>query len=239
MDRSFVQIESSVPDERTTTSGPTLRRGCACGCPSRKEEPVQHRLRLLFVPLALAAATLAACGSDDASSDVSAGDFNDADVVFAQSMIPHHEQAVEMAVIALDPAASVGPDIAEWAGAIKGAQEPEIEQMQSLLESWGQPSAMPGMEGMDGMGSEEMEGMDHGDMDGMMSADEMAALSTLTGPDFDRAWAEMMIRHHEGAIAMAQTVLDSGTNPEVELLADQIIAAQQVEIDQMRAMLAG
>lgn len=66
----------------------------------------------------------------------------------------------------------------------------------------------------------------------------MAVLGTLTGAEFDRAWAEMMIRHHEGAIVMAQAVLESGANPDVELLADQIIAAQQAEIDQMRALLA-
>lgn len=203
---------------------------------------MQHRLRLLFVPLAAATLALTACGSDDASTDAGAQSdisFNDADVVFAQSMIPHHEQAVEMAEFALAPTAGASPEIVELATAIQGAQDPEIVLMQSFLESWGQPTAMPGMEDMEGMSSEEMEGMDHGGMEGMMSGEEMAALGTLTGAEFDQAWAEMMIRHHEGAIAMAQTVLESGANPDVELLADQIIAAQQSEIDQMRALLAG
>jgi uncharacterized protein (DUF305 family) len=202
-----------------------------------------HRcLRLLFLPLAAATLALTACGSDDASTDAAAQSdisFNDADVVFAQSMIPHHEQAVEMAGFALAPEAGASPEIVELATSIQGAQEPEIVLMQSLLESWGRPTAMPGMEDMEGMSSDEMEGMDHGGMEGMMSGEEMAALGTLTGAEFDRAWAEMMIRHHEGAIVMAQTVLESGTNPDVELLADQIIAAQQAEIDQMRALLAG
>jgi len=202
---------------------------------------VQHRLRLLLVPLTAAALALTACGSDDASTDAgaqSASSFNDADVVFAQGMIPHHEQAVEMAEFALAPTAGASPEIVELATAIQGAQDPEIVLMQSFLESWGQPTAMPGMEDMEGMSSDEMAGMDHGGMEGMMSGEEMAALGTLTGAEFDQAWAEMMIRHHEGAIVMAQTVLDSGTNPDVELLADQIIAAQQAEIDQMRALLA-
>jgi uncharacterized protein (DUF305 family) len=202
---------------------------------------VHHRLRLLFLPLAVAALALTACGSDDASTDASgqsASDFNDADVVFAQGMIPHHEQAVEMAGFALDPEAGASPEIVELATAIQGAQDPEIVLMRSLLDSWGEPTEMPGMEDMEGMSSDEMEGMDHGGMGGMMSGEEMAALGTLTGAEFDRAWAEMMIRHHEGAIVMAQTALESGTNPDVELLADQIIAAQQAEIDQMRALLA-
>ena len=167
------------------------------------------------------------------------GNFNDADVVFAQGMIPHHEQAVEMAGIALAPAAAASPEIVELATAIQGAQDPEIVLMRSLLESWGQPTEMPGMEDMEGMSSDEMAGMDHGGMEGMMSGEEMAALGTLTGAEFDQAWAEMMIRHHEGAIVMAETVLASGTNLDVELLADQIVAAQQAEIDEMRALLAG
>jgi uncharacterized protein (DUF305 family) len=203
---------------------------------------VQQRLRLLFIPLAAATLALTACGSDDASTDAGAqsdSDFNDADVVFAQGMIPHHEQAVEMAGFALAPSAGARPEIVELATAVQAAQDPEIVLMRSLLEAWGQPTAMPGMEDMEGMSSEEMAGMDHGGMEGMMSAEEMAALGTLTGAEFDRAWAEMMIRHHEGAIVMAQTVLESGTNADVELLADQIIATQQAEIDQMRALLAG
>ena len=143
-----------------------------------------------------------------------------------------------MAAIAIAPAAGARTEIVELAESIQGAQEPEIVLMRSLLESWGQPMEMPGMDDMEGMGSDEMEGMDHGGMEGMMSGDEMAALATLTGPEFDQAWAEMMIRHHEGAIVMAETVLDSGTNPDVELLADQIISAQEAEIDQMRALLS-
>jgi uncharacterized protein (DUF305 family) len=196
----------------------------------------------LFVPIAAAALALTGCGSDDASTTdagaQSESSFNDADVVFAQSMIPHHEQAVEMAGFALAPSAGARPEIVELATAVQAAQDPEIVLMRSLLESWGQPTEMPGMEDMEGMSSEEMEGMDHGGMEGMMSGEEMAALGTLTGAEFDKAWAEMMIRHHEGAIVMAQTVLESGTNADVELLADQIIATQQAEIDQMRALLA-
>ena len=206
---------------------------------------MHHSLRLLVVPVAVVALALTACGSDDTSTDTPAAgeqadsNFNDADVVFAQSMIPHHEQAVDMAELALAADAAASVEIVALATAIQGAQGPEIVLMQSLLQSWDQPTEMSGMEGMEGMGSDEMDGMDHGGMEGMMSAEEMAALETLTGADFDRAWAEMMIRHHEGAISMAQTVLDSGTNPDVQLLADQIVSAQQAEIEQMRAMLAG
>jgi len=55
--------------------------------------------------------------------------------------------------------------------------------------------------------------------------------------DFDRMWLTMMIVHHEGAIEMSQTELAEGVNPEARQLAESIIATQQAEIDEMRAML--
>ena len=131
-----------------------------------------------------------------------------------------------MAGFALAPEAGADPEIVALATAIQGAQDPEIELMTTWLEAWGQPVEIPGMEGVGGM-------------EGMMSAEDMATLQTLTGRDFNNAWATMMIAHHEGAIAQAQTVKASGSNPDVLLLADQIIAAQQAEIDQMTAFLAG
>ena len=197
------------------------------------------------VLLALSAGTLlfTACGSgsDTASSGslppVDAADqgdpaavFNDADVVFAQGMIPHHREAVAMAEMALAPGAQSGPEVQALAAQIQGAQDPEIEQMTSMLGSWGQPLDMPGMEA-----SDDMEGMEG--MEGTMSAEDMAALGALSGPDFDAAWASAMIAHHEGAVSMAQTVKASGSNAEVLALADAVIAGQQAEIDQMRAFI--
>ena len=195
--------------------------------------------------LALSAGTLlfTACssGSDAASNaslppldtvvDVaSAAAFNDADVVFAQGMIPHHREAVAMAEMALAPGAEAGPEVQGLAAQIQGAQDPEIEQMTGMLGSWGQPLDMPGMET-----SDDMEGMEG--MEGAMSAEDMAALGALSGPDFDAAWASAMIAHHEGAVSMAQTVKASGSNTEVLALADAIIAGQQAEIDRMKAFI--
>lgn len=183
--------------------------------------------------------TACSSGSDSAVDDTlpaveagAAAGFNDADVLFAQGMIPHHREAIAMADMALAPEAQAGPEVQALATQIKGAQDPEIAQMTTLLESWGQPLDMPGMEGMD-----DMEGMEG--MDGMMSAEEMDALAALSGAEFDAAWAAAMIVHHEGAVSMAQTVKASGSNAEVLALADAIIAGQQAEIDQMRAFAAG
>lgn len=193
--------------------------------------------RRFAIPLLLTAAVVTAC-SDDHGADHSTGTestatipadaaFNDADVEFAQGMIPHHEQAVEMAEIALDPNVGAGPVVLDLATRIKGAQDPEIELMTGWLTAWGQPLQM-----------DMSDGHDMADMDGMMSAEEMDALAAATGAEFDRLWLEMMIAHHEGAITMSQDVKANGAAAEVATLADAIIAAQQAEIDEMTAALA-
>lgn len=199
--------------------------------------------------LALAAATvaatltLAACGSDDATtgssgdSNASAeatpaeGDFADADVMFAQMMIPHHQQAVEMSDIILAED-DVDGDVLELAEQIKAAQAPEITQMTGWLEGW--DAEVPSMGGMDGM-----EGMDSGgEMYGMMSPEEMQSLEGADGADGSRLYLEQMTAHHEGAVEMAQAEVDGGTNPEAIELAETIIETQQDEIGQMQDLLA-
>ena len=71
----------------------------------------------------------------------------------------------------------------------------------------------------------------------VMSADDMDKLGTLTGTDFDTAWLEMMIAHHEGAVKMSEDVKSNGKSPDVATLADQIIAGQTAEITEMKALL--
>jgi uncharacterized protein (DUF305 family) len=172
------------------------------------------------------------CGSSSSTSegatatDAASSEFNDDDVMFAQMMIPHHEQAIEMSDIALDPTVGASEEVLALARDIKGAQDPEIAQMTALLESWGQSTAMDSS-------------MDHSSMmSGMLSYEDIQNLGTLRGSEFDTAWIEAMIKHHEGAIQMADDVLRSGVNNEVRELAQAIIAAQQAEIDVMRALLS-
>ena len=155
-----------------------------------------------------------------------AADFNDADVVFAQGMIAHHEQAIEMADIALDPTIGASAEVQDLATRIKAAQDPEIEAMTEWLTAWGQPVQM------DTSG-----GHDMSSMEGVMTAEEMDALGAATGTEFDTMWLEMTIRHHEGAIAMSETVKASGSNADVLALAEQIITAQQAEIAEMQTLL--
>ena len=186
---------------------------------------------LIISTCAIALITLGACSSSDSSTDgtdtssVANQSFNDDDVMFAQMMIPHHEQAIEMADIALDPTIGASDAVRELATEIKNAQDPEIAFMKDLLAKWNKPTEMDAS-------------MDHSDMmDGMLSLDELDALGALRGTEFDTAWLEAMIRHHEGAISMAEDLLEDGVNPELLELGDEIIKAQQTEIDAMKVLL--
>lgn len=207
-------------------------------------------LRRFTVPtIALAlGATLAACGSDDSPSAATAppaatadpavstgpgastgsAALNDADIEFAQGMIAHHEQAIEMAEIALDPNVGASAEVIDLATRIKGAQDPEVAQMTEWLTAAGQP-----------VGMDTAEGHDMSSMEGMMTAEQMDAMAEMMNDEFNRRWLEMMIAHHEGAIAQSQTVKANGSNADVLALADQIISAQQAEIAEMQALLEG
>lgn len=192
-------------------------------------------MRISLVAVVVASG-LVACGNDDdgaASPSITdavvAAEFNDADVQFAQGMIPHHRQAVEMAAIALDPSVEAGDEVQDLATRIEQAQDPEINLMTGWLDAWGQDES-------DGTASSEDMG-DMGGTDGMMTDDEMQSLADLRGDEFDRTWMEMMTRHHEGAIAMAKTEIDDGANADAIGLAEQIVDAQQAEIDEMRTLL--
>ncbi|WP_054246299.1 DUF305 domain-containing protein [Rhodococcus opacus] len=207
------------------------------------------------------------------ATTASAETHNQADVTFAQQMIPHHAQAIEMSdvVLAKD---GIDPRVTDLANQIKAAQGPEIERLQGWLTEWGQssmpmstsgmmtpgqsmpmstsgmmtpgqsmpmstsgmmtpgqsmPMSMPGMEmpGDSGMG-----------MSGMMSAEDMSALQNAQGVDASRLFLTQMITHHQGAIAMAQTEIDSGQYPDAVAMARTIADTQQQEITTMQNILA-
>jgi uncharacterized protein (DUF305 family) len=199
-------------------------------------------------------AVLAACGSDGdhgampgmspvtaaPASSVDPGTFNDSDVMFAQMMIPHHQQAVQMAALA--PTRANDGEVKELAAHIVAAQQPEIATMTGWLSAWGKP--VPTMTGGMDMGSSDMGGMGHGatmsvgPMPGMMSDADMTALTAAKGADFDRQFCKLMIAHHQGAISMAKTLLAQGANVEAKTIAQQIVTGQQAEIDTMNNILA-
>lgn len=188
---------------------------------------------------AVLAALLAGCGGDAHDADHATGQptnsasaatgaaFNSADVTFASEMIPHHQQALEMAQIAEQRASNA--QVKELAARIKKAQDPEITTMSGWLRQWGQPlpSASADHGGHGG----------HGAMPGMMSEQEMKDLMGASGTTFDRMFLQMMIRHHQGAVQMANTEQQQGQDPQARQLAAKIAADQTAEIKEMQDLL--
>ena len=149
------------------------------------------------------------------------------DVMFAQMMIPHHQQAIELA--AMVPDRSTDPDVIALAAKIAGEQQPEINTMKALLLQWDvDPNEMSHESGHAGMA-----------MAGMVDDATMVKLDNLKGTDFDTLWLQSMISHHEGARAMAKTEIADGKSADMVTLAGSIVTAQQAEIDQMKQMLIG
>ncbi|MEV4280112.1 DUF305 domain-containing protein [Actinoplanes xinjiangensis] len=165
-------------------------------------------------------------GAAPAATTSAGATFNDADVMFAQMMIPHHREAVEMAAMADGRAASA--QVKDLAAKIEAAQQPEIDTMTGWLTVWGK-APMPDMSG----------GMDHGGMPGDMSDADMAALHDAEGAAFDKQFLTLMVEHHEGAVEMSQEQVAKGSNPEAKTLAAKIITDQQAEITTMKQILAG
>ncbi|MDG9707885.1 DUF305 domain-containing protein [Streptomyces sp. DH10] len=204
---------------------------------------------------------LAACGGDDmkgmdhgsgSSTSASAsptrstgkspapGAFNDADVMFAQMMIPHHEQALEMSKLADGRASDA--EIKTLAADIEKAQDPEIQTMKSWLKAWGKPESagesMPGMDHGSGGMDHGSGGMDHGSgMSGMMSDEDMKKLEAAKGTEFDRMFAELMIEHHKGAITMAEDERKKGRDATAKKLAADVVRTQSAEVAKFEKIL--
>jgi uncharacterized protein (DUF305 family) len=167
-------------------------------------------------------------------------------------MIQHHQQAIQMSDIIFGKQ-GIDPRVVDLANQIKAAQGPEIQQMQGWLTQWGQPTpttpsgsaaptgtAAPGgtpapSSGMMPSGTT-MPGM--GALPGMMSDQEITALQNAEGVEASKLFLTMMIHHHQGAIAMAQTEAKSGQNPPAIALAQSIVTTQQQQIDAMQSVLA-
>jgi uncharacterized protein (DUF305 family) len=197
------------------------------------------RFSLVFMSIALCSALfLSACAPSAPAANAPAGDAAatsaptatadahaghgdmamDSDVpfeaVFLDSMIVHHQGALDMAKLAIEQ--SERQEIITLSEAILATQEAEIEKMQTWRSEW-YPDLAP-TEGME---------MEMGDME--ISDDE--------SKPFDQRFIEAMISHHEGAIAMAQSVLEQSEREELRTLAQAIIEAQEAEIEQMQQWL--
>ncbi|MGW1590070.1 DUF305 domain-containing protein [Streptomyces sp. NPDC002386] len=200
------------------------------------------RRAVLLAATAAASLALAACGGGDdgaahaghggsasPAASATAGTHNAQDVTFAQGMIPHHRQALEMAKLADGRASSAR--VKDLAARIEKAQDPEIRTMSGWLTAWGEQVPMAGM------GHSGHAGMTG--MTGMMSDDDMAALKKATGADFDRRFLSLMVEHHRGAVEMAGTEKSGGAYGPARTMAGDIVRAQNAEIREMKRILGG
>ncbi|MDX3101962.1 DUF305 domain-containing protein [Nonomuraea angiospora] len=190
----------------------------------------------LATSLAVGAFVLAACGASPARRDTtmmsgaapvatasaqSKPAFDEADVMFAQMMIAHHQEAIEMAELATGRATY--EETKELAEKIKSGEQPQIETLQGWLKEWGRTTPV----------SE----AGHNAPAGIPDANVKTLLDSR-GPAFDKEFLTMMIDHHEEAIAMARVERKQGQNSKAKKLADRIMKEQQAQVAQMKKLLA-
>ncbi len=167
------------------------------------------------VAVTLVSLALVACGgSSDGDSE---GGANGVDRAFAIEMIDHHEMAIKMAKIAEDRASK--PQVRKLAAAVIVAQQSEIDQLKQIDKQLADENVEIGELGL----SDSMMGMN---MDDSM---------LMRSKKFDRAFIDMMIKHHQGAIRMARVELAEGKDPQLRELAQAIIRDQSTEIEEMNA----
>ncbi|MFG1942043.1 DUF305 domain-containing protein [Nonomuraea sp. NPDC048826] len=147
---------------------------------------------------------------------------NAADIAYVQDMIVHHQQALDMAILAPNRAESA--KLKSLASRIKDSQGPEIQWMRTWLQQQGQ--RVPDHHAA------------HDGMPGMATPEQMEQLKTASGQAFDKLFLELMIKHHEGAIEMSTEVLKGGSHLRIEELANDVGVTQLSEIRRMREMQA-
>lgn len=165
--------------------------------------------------LAALALVVSGCGSDDdpTSASDNAATGNQLDAMFVTGMIPHHQSAIDMA--RLGESSAKHEEIKTLSANIIESQQAEIEQMNTLATEL--PNAKNSM-----MSEQEMAGM-MSDVDSLENAN-----------NFDKAFIDAMIPHHQSAVRMANRVIADGENPEVKKLAQAIVKAQAKEIADMQ-----
>lgn len=173
-------------------------------------------LGIVFLLAGNSGAPMDHSGHGSTSEEKSSSQYSADEIMFAQMMIPHHEQAVTMSELALSNTTT--PEIVALATAIRDAQAPEIIQMQSWI---------------DGKSESHMHDMEMG---GMLTDAELAELASLKSAAFDQKFLTAMIAHHEDALDMVDIINDS-SNSEVKTLASNIVTSQSAEIEAMKALL--
>jgi uncharacterized protein (DUF305 family) len=196
-------------------------------------KPSVRRGRAAALGMILAAAACAPAAAQQPPASTPQPAHTAADVRFMQMMIGHHAQALEMA--ALVPDRTSRDELRLMAERIDVSQRDEIALFERWLRARGE--AVPSADAHAGHGAGE-----HAQMPGMATPEEMAALAALRGAEFDRRFLELMIRHHEGALAMVGELFatpGAGQGSEIYGIASDVDADQRMEIARMRMLLEG
>lgn len=164
-----------------------------------------------------------------ADSSTVAQTFNKADVKFAQTMIPHHAQAIEMCDMILAKSEATA-EVTQLAEQIKDAQEPQMATLTGFLTAWNQPLIPDHSAEAD---------EHHWDAEGALMPEEMQELNAAAGSTGQRLFLKGMMKHHKGAVAMVQDEINHGQNPDAVRLAQVIKDGQTGEIKTMESLLAG
>jgi uncharacterized protein (DUF305 family) len=150
--------------------------------------------------------------------------FNDADITFARQALAHHQQGVDLASLADTRAEN--PQLKAFAKRVIDTHEPEVARLSALIESWGQPAP-------------DDPNLEHVQRDGYVSPGDMAALSALSGKDFDRRFATLLLRQREAGVRIADAEVQNGRNPDARDLAATTSRSQQQEITELRGFEQG
>jgi uncharacterized protein (DUF305 family) len=194
-----------------------------------------NRTTLIRHVLITAAATgatliLAACGTNSGDSgsmanmpgtsqgpSAAAKSWNDADVTFAQMMIPDHQMIAKMAALAKTKASSAA--LKTLAGQIETGQTQAVTKLTGWLTAWGKPTTA------------DMAGMT---MPGAMTDADMTNLKSMDGMNFDMMFAQMMIKHHNGSTQMARDEQSKGVSVEAKAMADAMIKTQTAQVTELK-----
>ena len=194
-----------------------------------------HRA-LITAASIVTAATLAACGSSGGTSNAgatsggmsdmpgmnqsastSAKSWNDADVAFAQMMIPDHQMVAKMAALAETKAGNA--QLKTLATQMKAGQSQNVEKLTGWLKAWGKPT------------TGDMAGMT---MPGAMTDADMNKLKAKSGMEFDMMFAQMMINHHNGSMQMCRDEQANGLSTEAKAMADAMIKTQTAQVTSLQ-----
>ncbi len=151
-----------------------------------------------------------------ASTSAETAASNEADVMFAQMMIPDHQMIDAMGKLAAKKATT--DDLKALAPELREGQAETVSKLQRMLKDWGKPV------------SADMTGMD---MPGVMTDADMSMLESMKGMDFDMMFAQMMVKHHEASIKMARDEQANGANTEAKAMAAEMLTQLQAQLEKL------